>query len=70
MEEMSEFMMGWWNCFITVLSDTGINGSDTLKAAGITKDEIELLLSSDICIQEKVRKNIIEYMESLKTNKL
>ena len=70
MEEMSEFMMGWWNCFITVLSDTGINGSDTLKAAGITKEEIDVLLSSDIYIQEKVRKNIIEYMESLKTNKL
>ena len=66
---MSEFMMGWWNCFITVLSDTGINGSDTLKAAGITKEEIDVLLSSDIYIQEKVRKNIIEYMESLKTNK-
>ena len=69
MEEISEFMQGWWNCFITFSHNTGINGSDTLKAAGITKEEIDVLLSSDICIQEKVRKNIIEYMESLKTNK-
>ena len=70
MEEMSEFMMGWWNCFITVLSDTGINGSNTLKSAGITKEEIELLLLSDLNISEDALRNIIEYRDSLKTNKL
>ena len=69
MKEISEFMQGWWNCFITFSHNTGINGYHTLKSAGITKDEIELLLLSDLNISEDVLRNIIEYRDSLKTNK-
>ena len=65
MKEIDQFMQGWWNCFITVSTNTGTSNSETLKCAGITIEEIELLLLSDIDIPIKVLKNIVEYKDSL-----